>query len=76
MQTRGSTKSATDMTPEQIAEHLSNLIVPWIAERTGLSAETIMKVFDAQNAFWESQVEKIGGRSIHLWFVDSDDSDA
>ena len=65
------------MTPEELqafSERLSELIVPWIAERTGLSRAVITAVFDAQNEFWEAQVQKHGAIPMQMWFM-ADESD-
>ena len=64
------------MTPEELqafSERLSELIVPWIAERTGLSRAVITAVFNAQNEFWEAQMQKRGAIPTQMWFMSNDD---
>ena len=36
-------------------ERLTDLLVPYLCERTGLSAQQITMVLKANNEFWESQ---------------------
>lgn len=63
------------MTPDELqafSQRLSELIVPWIAERTGYSGDMIRAVFDAQNEFWEAQVQKHGAIPMQMWFMSDD----
>ncbi len=40
---------------EQELERLGDLLVPYLCERTGLSAQQVIAVLDANDAFWGSQ---------------------
>ena len=40
---------------EREIERLSELLVPYLCERTGLSGEQVMSVLHANDQFWESQ---------------------
>ena len=40
---------------EREIERLSDLLVPYLCERTGLSRAHVTAVMEAQEAFWQSQ---------------------
>lgn len=49
---------------ERELERICALIVPYLCERTGLSAEQITKVMDAQELFWDSQEHVVGRMTV------------
>ncbi len=49
---------------EHEVERLKDLLVPYLCERTGLSAQQVILVLDANDAFWESQPSVIANLVI------------
>ena len=59
---------------EQEIERLSDLIIPYICERTGLSHAQVEQVMDAQEDFWDHQPHVIGRMFVLGFEVGGDDA--
>ena len=53
---------------------LTDLLVPYLCERTGLSAAQVALVLEANDAFWESQPSVIG-QMVLFQLPDPDDEE-
>lgn len=59
---------------EREVERLSQVLVPYLCERTGLSHDVIARVLDAQEEFWDTQPHVVG-RMFILGFDTDEDMD-
>ena len=63
-------RSVSDMDKE--IERLSDLLVPYLCERTGLSHDQVTAVLHANDTFWENQPSVIG--KMVIFEMPDDDS--
>ncbi len=57
---------------EHEIERLTAVIVPYLCERTGLSAKQVRAVLDAQEMFWDNQPSVVGRMFILGFPIDDD----
>ena len=57
---------------DRMAQVIGEALIPFLCERTGLSAVQIQMVLDAQSAFWTSQAKRFGAEAIAVWMQQDD----
>ena len=60
---------------EREVERLAAVLIPYICERTGLSAADVTRVMEVQEQFWEQQPHVIGRLFVLGFEVDTEDGD-
>ena len=66
-------RSVSDMDKE--IERLSELLVPYLCERTGLSHDQVVSVLQANDTFWEHQPSVIASMVIFEMPDEDDEQD-